>query len=289
MVDEVEIKQTKTFKKVIALIFTYLFLLFCVSFVVFPFYWMINVSITSVNGFNSSSEPLFITDNLFEGIKNYLDVFINFSAARSILSTVIFSILTTIFAIVVTILAAYAFAKFNFKGKKLVMFIFSAMAIIPSEVLIIGNYDSLAELGLESTYIGLVFPSVLNVMYVFIIYRCFSSVNESIYYTSKMDGLSDFNYLRKILIPMFRPTIIAITILKFFECWNLYVWPSLIANSDNYSVIGTTIQSMRISNVDVPLIMAFAVVVTIPAIILLIIFRKNIYEGIIKAVTSEDK
>ncbi|MCR5647529.1 MAG: carbohydrate ABC transporter permease [Acholeplasmatales bacterium] len=286
--DEIELKQTKTFKKVIALFFTYLFLIVCSLIVLLPFYWMINVSITSVDGFNNASQPLFVSDDILEGVKNYLDVFKNYSALRPIVNTLIFSVLTTAFAIITAILAAFAFARFEFKGKGFVMFIFSTLAILPNEVLIIGNYSTMIEFGLTSTYIGLVFPSVLNIIFVFILYRCFASVNNNIYYASKMDGLSDFNYLRKVLIPMFKPTIIAIIALKFVESWNLYVWPTLVSNEENYKLIGTTIQAMRIGNVDVPVIMAFMVVVTIPVVIMLLVFRNTIYKGIIKALTKDE-
>ena len=286
--EDIELKQTKTFKKVIALIFTYLFLILCTLILFLPFYWMINVSLTSVEGFNNASGPLFITDDLFEGIKNYINVFKDYSALRPIVNTLVFSILTTVFTIIASILASFAFAKFEFKGKRIAMVVFSVMAIIPSEVLIVGNYSTMVDLGLTSTYIGLVFPSVLNITTVFILYKCFSSVNANIYYASKMDGLSDFNYLRKILIPMFRPTIIALIALKLVECWNLYVWPSFVSNEESYRLIGTTIQSLRMNNVDVPVIMAFMVVVTIPAIIMIIVFRNKIYEGIIKALTREE-
>ena len=87
---------------------------------------------------------------------------------------------------------------------------------------------------------------------------------------------------------MFRPTIIALIALKLVECWNLYVWPSFVSNEESYRLIGTTIQSLRMNNVDVPVIMAFMVVVTIPAIIMIIVFRNKIYEGIIKALTREE-
>ena len=286
--DDIELKQTKTFKKVIALILTYIFLVFCALVVFLPFYWMINVSITTVDGFNNASGPLFVTDNFLDGIKNYLEIFKNYSALRPMVNTLIFSILTTAFTIVTAILASFAFAKLEFKGKAVAMFAFSVMAIIPSEVLIVGNYSTMVDLGLTSSYIGLVFPSVLNIMFVFILYKCFSSVSVNIYYASKMDGLSDFKYLRKVLIPMFRPTIIALITLKLVECWNLYVWPSVVSNEENYQLIGTTIQSLRMNNTPVPLIMAFMVVVTIPAVIMIIVFRKKIYEGIIKALTRED-
>ncbi len=286
---EIDLKQTKTFRKVIALIFTYLFLLVCTAIVIFPFYWMINVSITTVEGFNNANEPLFVTDNFFEGIKNYFYIFKDYSVLRPIINSLIFSILTTAFAIVVAILSAFAFARLEFKGKKIVLSLFSILAILPSEALIIGNYSTIVDLGLTSTFIGLVFPSVLNILFVYILYGCFNSVSTNIYYASKMDGLSDFNYLRKILIPMFKPTIIALIALKLVECWNIYIWPTLVSNEGNYKLIGTTIQSFRMGEVDVPLIMAFMVVVTIPAIILLIVFRKKIYEGIIKAITSEDR
>ena len=238
----IDAREGKPFTRVLAIFFTYLFLLICLFFVLFPLYWMINISFMTVEGYNAGSN-MFFSDDILNGVLNYVDVFESYSTARSLLFTIIFSLITTLFAVVVTILTAFAFARFKFKGKKVVAVFFVFASIIPSEVLAIGNYSSMNSLGLTSTFIGLVFPSIINLAYIFVIYKSFSSVDDNLYYASKIDGLSDFEYLKNVLIPMFRPMIIAIIVMKLIECWNLYIWPTIVVKSDNYSLISTTIQS----------------------------------------------
>ena len=282
----IDAKQGKPFTKAIALTFTYLFLVILSFLVLFPFYWMLNVSLTTVNGFESAT-PLLFSDNLIDGFSNYYNTFSIFNLGRYFVNTLIFSVITTLFMVIITVLTAFAFARLEFKGKKIVIISFLLLSMVPTEVLVIGNYASIELFGLTSTFIGLIVPSIFNVLYVYILYKSFKRTPNQLYYQAKIDGMSDFTILKNVYIPMHRKTIIAILILKLLECWNSYVWPSVIADNEDYHTLTTALQSLRGVNT-APIIMVIVICITLPAIILFLIFKDKIYSGVKRAVSSEE-
>ena len=114
-------------------------------------------------------------------------------------------------------------------------------------------------------------------------------VPDSMYMAAKVDGTTDFGYLTKILIPLSKPTIITITILKLIECWNSYVWPRLVSTKKDYYLVSNAIQEIRENGMgreNIPAMMAAVVCVSIPLIALFIIFRKQIMSGVAKTGTK---
>ena len=111
----------------------------------------------------------------------------------------------------------------------------------------------------------------------------FSQVPDELYYAAKVDGTSDLKYLFKVMIPICRPTVVTITILKVIECWNSYVWPRLITDDQSYFLVSNGIQEIRengFGRENIPAMMAAVVAISLPLIVLFLIFRKKIMEGV---------
>lgn len=285
---DVDAKEGKPVTKAIAITITYLFLIICALIILFPFYWMITVSFTSQTGYLTSENPIFFSDNIIEGFKNYFDAFKDFDLARYFINTIIYSLLSSILMIIVVVFAAYAFTKYNFKGKKVVMILLIVASIVPTELLVIGDYAIAEGIGLESTYIGLVFPSIFNALYIYVLYRAFKRTPDNLYLAAKIDGISDFSYLRKVLIPIHKNTIIAIIILKFIECWNSFLWPSLVIEDSNYNLMTVMMQSLNNSSVSVPIIMAIGISIIVPTILIFFISLKRLSKGLSKVLSNEE-
>ena len=268
-------------------IITYILLAFWALIVLFPFYWMILTSVKSYSSYNSEYIPKLYT--LSPTLQNYVDAFTAVPLARYFVNTLIFTVVTTALMLVVTVLAAYAFARLNFRGKNLAFTIFLSLMMIPNELVIITNYVTITNLDMRNTYMGLILPSVTSVFYIYLLKENFEQVPDQLYYAATVDGTSDRKYLMKVMVPICKPTIVTITILKVIECWNSYVWPRLITDDETYFLVSNGIQEIRengFGRENIPAMMAAVVVISVPLIVLFLIFRKKIMEGVARGGTK---
>lgn len=268
-------------------IITYILLTFWALIVLFPFYWMILTSVKSYSSYNSEYIPKLYT--LSPTLQNYVDAFTAVPLARYFVNTLIFTVVTTALMLVVTVLAAYAFARLNFRGKNLAFTIFLSLMMIPNELVIITNYVTITNLDMRNTYMGLILPSVTSVFYIYLLKENFEQVPDQLYYAAKVDGTSDLKYLMKVMVPICKPTIVTITILKVIECWNSYVWPRLITDDETYFLVSNGIQEIRengFGRENIPAMMAAVVVISVPLIVLFLIFRKKIMAGVARGGTK---
>lgn len=278
--------HAKKRRKVLKVI-TYIFLAVWAVAVLFPFYWMILTSIKSYSSYNAEYIPQFYTAN--PTYQNYVDAFTSVPLARYFSNTVIFTVITTAVMLVVTVLAAFAFSRLEFKGKNLVFTIFLSLMMIPNELVVITNYQTITNLGLRNTFTGLILPSVTSVFYIYLLKENFEQIPDELYKAAKVDGTSDFKYLTRVMIPICKPTIITVLILKVIECWNSYVWPRLITDNSMYFLVSNGIQEIRengFGRENVPAMMAAVVVISVPLIVLFLIFHKKIMEGVSRGGTK---
>ncbi len=388
----------------------------------FPFYWMVLTSVKSYGSYNAERVPGFFT--LSPTLENYVSAFTAVPLGRYLLNTLLFTVITTAVMVVVSTLAAYAFARLEWKGKNLVFTLFLSMMMIPAELVVITNFATItswdmrnsfaglilpsvtsvfyiyftlflsmmmipaelvvitnfatitswdmrnsfaglilpsvtsvfyiyllkenfeqvpdAELvvitnfatitswDMRNSFAGLILPSVTSVFYIYLLKENFEQVPDELYRAAKVDGTSDLKYLWKVMIPVCRPTLVTITILKMIECWNSYVWPRLITDDPLYGtsdlkylwkvmipvcrptlvtitilkmiecwnsyvwprlitddplyyLVSNGIQEIRengFGRENIPAMMAAVVVISLPLIVLFLVFRKKIMAGV---------
>ena len=255
--------------------------------VLFPFYWMLLTSVKSYSSYNSEYVPKFFT--LSPTIQNYITAFTAVPLAKYFFNTFIFTVVTTFIMMIVVILSAFAFARLDFKGKDIVFAMFLSLMMIPNELVIITNFVTITNLDLRNTFLGLILPSVTSVFYIYLLKENFEQIPEELYKAAKVDGTSDFRYLWRVMIPISRPTLVTITILKVIECWNSYVWPRLITDDQNYFLVSNGIQEIRengFGRENVPAMMAAVVVISVPLVVLFLIFRRKIMAGVARGGTK---
>lgn len=265
----------------------YLFLSLWAVVVLFPFYWMILTSIKSYGSYNAERVPLLYT--LSPTLQNYKDAFTAVPLADYFLNTVFFTLVTTAIMLVVTVLAAFAFARLEFKGKDLLFSLFLSLMMIPNELVIITNFVTVTNLDMRNTFMGLILPSVTSVFYIYLLKENFEQIPNELYYAAKVDGTSDLRYLLRVMVPICKPTIITVTILKVIECWNSYVWPRLITDDEAYFLVSNGIQEIRengFGRENIPAMMAAVVVISVPLLVLFLIFHKKIMEGVSRGGTK---
>ncbi|MDM8239701.1 carbohydrate ABC transporter permease [Pseudoflavonifractor phocaeensis] len=268
-------------RKRVLRVLTYLLLGVWAVVVLFPFYWMLLTSVKDYGAYNAEHIPTFFT--LSPTLQNYRDAFTSVPLGRYLANTVFFAVVTTALMVVVITLSAYAFARMEFRGKNLLFTLFLSLMMIPTELVVITNYATITGLELRNTFTGLILPSVTSVFYIYLLKENFEQVPDELYRAAKVDGTSDFKYLWKVMLPICRPTLVTIIILKVIECWNSYVWPRLITDDPNYFLVSNGIQEIRengFGRENIPAMMAAVVVISVPLILLFFLFRKKIMAGV---------
>lgn len=285
-----ELKKTKekeAIKKTVTKSLVYTLLAIWGLIVLFPFYWMLLTSVKGYGDYNAESIPKLFT--LSPTLENYFTAFTSVPLLDYFVNTIIFTVLTTALMLVIIVPAAFAFSRLEFKGKNLVFVIFLSLMMIPNELVIITNFVTITELELRNTFTGLILPSVTSIFYIYLLKESFSTVPDELYYAAKVDGTSDFKYMLKVMMPICRPTIVTVTILKVIECWNSYVWPRLITDNESYFLVSNGIQEIRengFGRENIPAMMAAVVVISVPLIILFLVFRNKIMEGVSRGGTK---
>ena len=278
----IEKKSTRAGK-----IAVYFFLTLWALIVLFPFYWMLLTSVKSYGSYNAEYIPTFFT--LTPTLENYSSVFTAVPLGRYLLNTLIFTVATTGLMMLVIIPAAFAFARLEFVGKNAVFALFLSLMMIPTELVIITNFVTVTNLNLRNTQLGLILPSVTSVFYIYLLKENFAQIPDELYKAAKVDGTSDLKYLCRIMIPISQPTLVTIVILKVIECWNSYVWPRLITDDPNKYLVSNGIQVIRESGLgreNIPAMMAAVVLISVPLVVIFLIFREKIMAGVSRGGTK---
>lgn len=270
----------QTAMKVFGYTFTYVFLILVAIVVLFPFYWMIISSLKTTDEYRLSTPTLWPN---FIRWDNYVDAFSQANLWRLFGNTAFVGIVSTILSLVITILAAFAFARLEFKGKNILFAALLATMMIPGELFTITNYITVAQMKMLNTYSVLIIPFLVSVFYIYLLRQNFMQIPNELYYAAKVDGTSDFKYLLKVMIPLALPTIITITILKMMGAWNSYMWPRLVANDEAHTLVTYGLRNAFTDvsgEVNYPVQMAAVAIVSLPLFLVFVFFRKYIMKGV---------
>ena len=269
--------------KILVQVGLYLFLGIMALIVVFPFYWMIISSLKTLDEYELTS-PTFYPHEIHW--QNYTNAFKKANMGRLFMNTVYVGVVSTLLSLVITILAAFAFARLEFKGKNTLFALLLATMMIPGELFTITNYITVNRLGWMHTFTALIVPFLVSVFYIYLLKQNFEQIPNELYLAAKVDGTSDFKYLIKVMVPLALPTIISITILKMMGSWNSYMWPKLVANDELHRLITNGLREMDFSengdpaHIDYPRQMAAVTMVSIPLFLVFVFLRKYIMKGV---------
>ena len=268
--------------KIAVLVALYIFLIAMAITVLFPFYWMINSSLKTLEEYRLSI-PTFWPRQVM--LSNYVDAFNTANLGRLFLNTMYVGIVSTLLSLVITVLCAFAFARLEFKGKNTLFAALLATMMIPGELFTITNYQTVNSFGWMNTYTVLIVPFLVSVFYIYLLRQNFMQIPNELYLAAKVDGTSDIKYLWKVMIPLALPTLISITILKMMGAWNSYIWPRLVANDDAHKLItnglrGASFMDTTTNEPHIPQQMAAVALVSIPLFLVFIFLRKYIMKGV---------
>lgn len=261
-------------------VLVYFFVITMALLVLFPFYWMINSSLKSLEEYRRSVPTFWPQDPLFS---NYATAFTTANLGRLFINTMIVGVISTLLSLVITVLSAFAFARLQFKGKDILFAALLATMMIPGELFTITNYSTVTNLGWINTYTVLIVPFLVSVFYIYLLRQNFMQIPDELYLAAKVDGTSDFKYLWKVMIPLSLPTLISITILKMMGAWNSYIWPRLVANDAEHRLITNGLRNAfteTTGDVNYPVQMAAVALVSLPLFLVFVFLRKYIMQGV---------
>jgi multiple sugar transport system permease protein len=213
------------------------------------------------------------------------------------LNTFIVAIGSTTVTVVTAVLAAFAFARLNFKGKDALFALLLATMMIPGEMMVITNFMTVNQLDWTNTFAALILVHGVSVFYIFYLRQTFQQIPNELFLAAKVDGYGHFAYLWKCMIPIAMPTIVTIMILSLMGAWNAYIWPQLVAsgthpwlkfpfeggaNHDMHLVSNGLMSKFQSTEFvsDDPAKVTGSLFATIPLFIFFLIFRKYIMRGV---------
>ncbi len=262
----------------------YLVLTFFALFTLIPFMWMVFSAFKSTAEIQDTTVAqglfpkewtfnlkIFFTDEKYSLIWRYMG------------NTLLVGAVSTVLTVVITVLAAFAFARLSFKGRELIFSVLLATMMIPGEMMIITNFTTVANFGWLDTYTALIVPFVTSVFYTFFLRQNFKQIPNELYYAAKVDGVSDFGYLWNVMIPIARPSIVTITILSMIGSWNAYIWPRTVTSRKEMNLVTNGIMELFRNDsglVNTNYVMAGMLLVSLPLLIAFIVFRKYIMNGV---------
>ena len=279
--------RTYFIKTVGRITLTYSFLTLIAIFIFIPFYWMMLTALKTYQELTEAMNPRFFVGLGEMQWVNFKIALTRFDFSLYLWNTVYVGVMSTIGTLITTVLAAFAFARLDFKGREFVFSVLLMTMMIPGELYTITNFITVTRLGWYNSFAALIFPFMTSVFYIFFLRQTFKQIPDTLYRAAQVDGCGDFKYLSRVMIPIAKPTIITITILSVIGAWDAYIWPQLVAPDPDYWLIsvalrgtnftlGTGSDARTVYNLQ----LAATSLVTVPLLIVFFTMRKYIMSGV---------
>ena len=245
---------------------------------VLPFFWMIISSLKTAAEVNTTPPTFWPKELVFE---NYVYAFEKAPFLRYFCNSLLVTIVCVACTMFTTILAAFAFSRLKFPGRDLLFSLLLSLMMIPFEMLIITNYTTIVKLGLNDTLIALILPFTSSIFYTYILRNFFLAIPDSLYYSARVDGASNWRYLWRVMVPMSRPALVTIGLLDAIACWNSFLWTVIATNTKEVRTLPFGLYAfMTSSGIRYERLMAASTIVVVPMILLFIFCRKSIVTGV---------
>lgn len=260
----------KTIRCVMNLIIIFLFFT--------PFYWMILTSVKSL-GQTLQNPPVFWVSN--PQWQNFLHAFNAIPFFQMFKNSVIVTLCILICQFITVIPAAYAFARFRFKGSKLLFGITITTMMIPAQLIFLPVFLMLSKLGLINQYASLILPSATSAFAIFMLRQTFKQVPEELLEAARLDKASELSILFKIMLPIAKPTLVTLGLISFISSWNDYFWPFVLTTNNNVRTLPVGITALRMSEggLNYHIIMAGNVILVVPVLIVFFFAQKQIIKA----------
>ncbi|MCM0646902.1 carbohydrate ABC transporter permease [Clostridium swellfunianum] len=265
-------------KKILDKFLIYLVLISGALLILLPFIWIFLTSVKAPD--EIFTKEIVILPKKFRW-DNYLEVLKLKNFARYLFNSVIVTVSITLGELITTILAAFAFSNLEFKGRDIIFTILMATMMVPGEVILIPNFVLLSHLKWINTYKALIIPWCTSVFAIFFLRQYFLGIPKQLYYAAKVDNCGDFKYITRIMMPIAKPAIITIALLKIINSWNSFMWPLIVTNNEEMRTLPIVLSKFSSeAGMDYHILMAASAVIILPMLIIFILLSKYIINGV---------
>lgn len=267
-------KRKKVVKNVLFQIFAVIVGIVIISPIIYAFF----ISIMPSNQILSNPPKLIPRSVTLDHYKSAISAT---TLGRYMLNSLVLAGVSSIVRIITASMAAYAFAFYEFKGENFIFAIVMGTVMIPGDVVLVTNYQTVSRLGLVNTYLGMMVVFLVSAMNIFIMRQNFLTFSKEIKEASEVDGCGNFRFFATILLPLNKPVITTVFISAFMGTWNTYLWPMMVTNQNELRTIqvGVTMLNFPEGTVYGP-IMAASILALLPIAVIFVIFRRQIVGGL---------
>ncbi len=256
----------------------YAALTFAAVIVLFPIYSAFVVAIQPAQALLQWPGILLPTDI---DLGTFREAFVEGDLGLFLRNSLIQSSLTTVAQVTTSILAAYAFAFLRFPGKRWIFYAFLATLMVPTEVIVVAQFQIVSDLGWLNSYAGLVVPFIAWTFGTFMIRQSFLNVPSDLRDATALDGYGHLGFMWHVAIPLARPAIAGLSVFSFLYAWNQYLWPLLVADDPDVRTVQIGLKSLNSANVDeLNLVMAGTLIAALPIALVLIVFQRHLVRGL---------
>ena len=254
------------------------FLLFMTFIILAPVLWFVLSSFKDATDLGARPPKILPTRWAFE---NYTEAFQMYNYMRYFMNSVIVTTIATILTLLINSMAAYAFAKYNFRGRDGLFVMTLAMIMIPLQVILIPIYLVVSSLGLVNTYWGMIIPAAATPTGVFIIRQYMLTIPDELIEAARIDGAGEFRIFARIVLPLCRPALAVVAIFSILWRWNDFLWPLLIAQKEELYTLPVALALLN-GQLVVPynIVLAMSVMSIIPVLFMFVFMQRQIVQGI---------
>ena len=266
-------------KNLISNILTYTVLIIGALIMIFPFYWMF-ASAAKLPTEYASYPPKIVPSNWLN-FDSYIQAFKQVDFTIYFKNSLIVTSISVLINSITTILAAFAFSRLRFTGRKVAFTALLSFMMVPFEMLVITNYQTIVSMGLVNSLPALIVPFTSSIFYTYILKNFFDTVPDSLYYSARIDGCNNWRYLWKVMVPIAKPSLVTIILLNTITSFNSYLWTQLTIYTDKFRTVPLGLSKfMTDAGSNPQLQLAASAVCVLPMIILFIVCRKYIVNGV---------
>jgi len=244
-----------------------------------PLLWMVSVSFMA-RGEASAFPPPLLPDS--PTLDNYRMLFGTFGVGRFLANSILVSTLATILALLFTVPAGYAFAKLRFRGRDATFRMLVAALVVPGQIGMLPLFLELKAMGLVNSYAGALVPWLAGIFGIFLVRQYCLSIPDEMLEAARIDGASEGQILRRVVLPILTPIVVTLALFVFLASWNDFMWPLIILADQNLYTLPVALAAMSREHVqDNELMMAGAVVTTLPVLILFLALQRFYLSGLL--------
>ena len=255
------------------------FLLAAAAGTIFPLLWMVSASLMAPGEANAFPPPIVPARPTLD---NYRELFAHAGMGRYLANSVLLTAAVTAISVVLNVAAGYAFAKLEFAGRDRIFKLLLGALVIPSQVAMVPLFLLLKSLGLVNSYGGVIVPAMAGIFGVFLVRQYALSIPNELLEAARIDGASELSIFRSIVVPLLAPIIVTLAVFTLLGTWNDFMWPLIVLSDNDLYTLPVALASLSREHVqDNELMMAGAVVTTLPVLLVFLALQRYYMQGLL--------